>query len=312
MSTFEEKPKRSESSRTRSNSGAMILIGLGVVLLLANFGILRGIGQLWPLIFVVVGIWLLMGKGSKVEIKHEHYTAPIGNATSARVKLSLPIGETTIREVDDATTLIDADMNFVGEMVFGVQGEAEKTVNLSQTGDSWRNWMNPTNWNWEATKQLRSTISLNKALPIVLDVHGGVGQSHVDLSRLHVNDLDVTGGVGEILLTLPASADSLDVRTQVGVGRMELTVPTAINLNARIKGGVGETSIRLPADAAVRLEANSGVGDVNVGPRLQRVSGDSGGFGLGKDGVWETPNFSSAATRMNIHYDGSVGQLIVR
>jgi hypothetical protein len=314
MDTFEEKPKRGGNniSGLRSNTGAMILIGLGVVLLLANFGILNGIGQLWPLVFVGVGVWLLMGKGTKVEIKHEHYSALIGGATSARVKLSLPIGESTIREVDDASTLIDADMNFVGEMVFNVQGETEKTVNLSQTSDSWQSWMNPANWNWDAGKQLHSTIGLSKSVPMVLDIHGGVGKSDIDLSRMRINNLDVNGGVGEIIMTLPTTADSLNLRAQVGVGRMELTVPVAINLGARIKGGVGETSIRLPADAAVRLEANSGVGGVTVGSRLQKISGDNGNFGLGKDGVWETANYSSAATKISIHYDGGVGQLIVR
>ena len=67
MDTFGEKPKRGER---RGNTGAIILIGLGVVLMLANFGILNGIGQLWPLVFVIVGIWLLMGKGKKVERPH--------------------------------------------------------------------------------------------------------------------------------------------------------------------------------------------------------------------------------------------------
>ncbi len=312
MDTFEEKPKRGDSKGTHSNTGAMILIGLGVVLLLANLGILNGIGQLWPLVFVGVGIWLLMGKGNKVEIKHEHYSAVVGNATSARVKLSLPIGESTIQGIDDPATLIDADMNFVGDMVFAAQGETEKVVNLSQTGEAWTSWMNPANWNWDATKQLHSTIGLNTTVPMILDVHGGVGQSRIDLSRMKVNNLDVNGGVGEIRLTLPAKGDSLDVRTQVGVGRMELTVPANITLNARVKGGVGETSIQLPVDAAVRLEANSGVGGVSVGSRLQKVSGDNGNFGLGQDGVWETANFSSAANKINIHYDGGVGQLIVR
>ncbi len=312
MSTYDEKPKRGQSGSPRNNTGALILVGLGVIFLLANFGILNGIGQLWPLVLVAIGVWLLMGKGTKAEIKHEHYSAELGDATSARMKLSLPVGETTIQGIDDASTLIDADMNFIGDMVFAAQGEPEKVVNLSQTSDSWTNWMNPTNWNWDAGKQLHSTIGLNTRVPMVLDIHGGVGQSRIDLSRVKVNNLDVAGGVGEIRLTLPAKGDLLDVRTQVGVGRVELTVPASISMNARIKGGVGETSINLPADAAVRLEANSGVGGFSVGSRLQRVSGDEGNFGLGKNAVWETTNYATAVQKINIHYDGGVGQLVVR
>jgi amino acid transporter len=113
-------------------------------------------------------------------------------------------------------------------------------------------------------------------------------------------------------LTLPAKGNSLDVRTQVGVGRMELTVPASVSLNARVKGGIGETLINLPLDAAVRLEANNGIGDVNVGSRFHRVGGHNSDWGLGKNGVWETANFATAIQKINIRYEGGIGQLTVR
>lgn len=44
--------------------GAMILIGLGVFLLLANFGLFRWdwFGRLWPLGLIALGAWLLFGR----------------------------------------------------------------------------------------------------------------------------------------------------------------------------------------------------------------------------------------------------------
>jgi predicted membrane protein len=104
----------------------------------------------------------------------------------------------------------------------------------------------------------------------------------------------------------------LDASIQVGVGRLHLTVPSGGALNARIKGGVGETEIILPSDAAIHIEARSGVGDVKMPPRLQKMSAEDGNFGLGKSGVWETPNFSSASRQINIRYDGGIGELKVR
>jgi hypothetical protein len=312
MNTFDEKPKRGEMNRSNANMIAWGVIGGGTLLLLGNLGILGGILSLWPLALVGGGAWYLTHKGTKMEIKHEHYSALVGDAKSARMKLSLPVGETTIRAVDDDTTLIDADMNFIGDMVFNVQGDTEKTVSLRQTNNSWQNWANPANWNWDDARDLYSTIGLNKFVPMDLDIHGGIGQSTIDLSRLQVNHLDVNGGVGEIRLTLPEKADLLDVRAEVGVGRIEVDVPTAINCKAHIKGGVGEARIRLPADAAVRLEASSGIGEVNVGSRFERISGHDGGFGLGKEGVWETANFKTASNKITIRYEGGVGQLVVR
>lgn len=305
-----EKPKRGESRNP--NTGAMILIGIGVLFLLANLGILSGIGRLWPLVLVAVGVWMLMGRGQKSTIQREHFSAPVGGAASARVKLALPVGEATVTGLDDASTLIDADMVFVGEMNFVAQGETEKFVSLSQTRDSWVNWMNPSNWNWNPRENHRSIIRLNTSVPTDLDIQGGVGESNVDLSRLNLRSLSVSSGLGELDLTLPPSSEPLDAQIQVGVGELDLTIPTGAAVNARIKGGVGETKISLPADAAVRVEASSGVGDVKISSRLQRVSGDDGNFGLGKKGVWETPNFSSAARQIVIHYEGGIGELKVR
>ena len=312
MDTFNEKPKRGDNHHSNSNMIAWGVIGGGTVLLLGNLGIFGGLLSLWPLALVGGGVWFLTQKGSKMEIKHEHYSAPIGDATSARVKLSLPVGETTIHGIDDATTLIDADMKFVGDMTFVADGEPERVVKLRQTGDSWTGWTNPKNWNWDAGRELYSTIGLNINIPTVLDISGGVGQSRIDLSRMNINHLDVSGGVGEIRLTLPTKGDSLDVRAEVGVGRLEMTVPTNVSVNARVKGGIGETVINLPADTAVRLDAKSGIGDVHVGSRFQRVSGHNNDWGLGKDGVWETANYSTASQKITIHYDGGIGQLTVR
>lgn len=305
-----EKPKRREGRNP--NTGAMILIGIGVLFLLANLGVLSGIGRLWPLVLVGIGVWILMGRGQKAAVRREHFSAPVSGATSARMKLALPIGETTIGGLDDPNSLIDADMVFLGEMNFVAQGESEKFVSLSQPGDSWFNWMNPANWNWNQRDDYRSTIRLNTVVPTDLDIQGGMGKSTIDLSKLHLTGLEVSGGVGEVIVTLPSSSAGLDARIQVGVGRLDLTVPSGAALNARVKGGVGETEITLPADAAARIEASSGVGDVNISSRLQKVSGDDSNFGLGKKGVWETSNFSSAAQQIVIHYDGGVGQLRVR
>ena len=50
--------------RSKSKIGAIVLIALGVLFLLANFGLIPRLGPLlaqwWPLILIVVGASLLM------------------------------------------------------------------------------------------------------------------------------------------------------------------------------------------------------------------------------------------------------------
>lgn len=307
---MEEKPKRG-SGASQPSTGALILIGIGVFLLLTNLGIIAGIGRLWPLILVVIGLWLLFGRGATVTVRRDRFTEPVDGATSARVKLSLSVGEAVVTAGNDPSLLIDADVAYLGDIQFVAQGEGEKFVSLAQTGGFSMDWLNPANWFGGNTyRDLRWNIALNPNVPLRLDIHGGIGKSRIDLSRLRLSGLEIFGGVGEADITLPTQSGKLDTRVEVGVGKIDLTIPSGGSVNAHVKGGVGETVITTPADAAVRVVAHAGIGDVNVPPRFQRISGDD--HGIGKSGTWETPGFASADQRIEIVYDGGVGQLRIR
>jgi hypothetical protein len=305
---MDEKPKRGAS---QPSTGALILIGIGLFLLLANLGIIAGIGRLWPLILVVVGLWLLFGRSQTLTVRRDRFTEPVGGATSARIKLNLSVGEAAITAGSDHSLLLDADVSYLGDIQFVAQGEAEKFISLAQTGGFSMDWLNPANWFGGNTyRDLRWNIALNPDVPLRLDIHGGVGKSRIDLSRLRLSGLEISGGVGEADITLPAQSGRLDARVEVSVGKVDLTIPPGASVNAHVKGGVGETVITTPADAAVRLVAHAGIGDVSVPSRFQRISGDD--HGIGKSGTWETPGFASADQRIEITFDGSVGQLRIR
>ncbi|MGB7063483.1 MAG: DUF5668 domain-containing protein [Candidatus Zixiibacteriota bacterium] len=51
--------------------GGLIVLGLGVVFLLANLEIIPDFGTMWPLVLVVIGIALLIGAMVKKDKKGE-------------------------------------------------------------------------------------------------------------------------------------------------------------------------------------------------------------------------------------------------
>jgi len=51
--------------------GGLIVLGLGVVFLLANLNIIPDLSTIWPLVLVVIGIALLVGAVVKKETKKE-------------------------------------------------------------------------------------------------------------------------------------------------------------------------------------------------------------------------------------------------
>src|SRR5512145_3229539 len=139
-----EKPKRGQTLDQNSSSIAIILIAVGAIFLLGNIGLFAGIGRLWPLIPVGIGIWMLYGKNAPTAtIKRGQFTAPLDEATSAEVKLNFSVAETTVQSATDPALLLDADLTYVGDIHFVNDGTTQKYVSLSQSGGSFVQWLNP-------------------------------------------------------------------------------------------------------------------------------------------------------------------------
>jgi fatty acid desaturase len=56
----DQDPKKGKDERSRL-VGGIIVLGIGVVFLLSNLGVIPHIGRTWPLILIVVGFALLVG-----------------------------------------------------------------------------------------------------------------------------------------------------------------------------------------------------------------------------------------------------------
>jgi len=55
-----------ERAKKHSLVGGLILLTIGIIFLLRNFGLIPvGIGKLWPLVLVAIGIGLILQIGKK-------------------------------------------------------------------------------------------------------------------------------------------------------------------------------------------------------------------------------------------------------
>ena len=270
-----------------------------------------------------------VGGKSDEEIKHGFFSLPLNAATSARTRIDFSVGKSTIKALTTSDNLIEADLTYVGEILLEASGEQEKVVHLSQQAA-------PGDWvrsaiGWIGSGQkLRWDVALTPNIPLNLDLHGGAGRSHLDLSALQLTGLNVStgagestvllpagqysarysGGVGQSNLTVPSGAD-VDLNISSGAGEVNLDIDSGASVKAKINGGVGQTNINLAADTAVRLEARTGIGSIRTSSRFSRVSGGSGDF-FDKGGVWQTANYETAEQKIVIRFDGGVGELNVR
>ena len=305
----------SEQKRKRNDqTGAYILIGLGAILLLVNvFNI--NLSQLWPLMLVAIGLYMLFGRNNLSSTAHsERFRAPVAGAESADYGLHLSVGEATIAPLANSDELIDADLTYVGDIDFDVAGEAHRTVRLRQAGEptlAWLNWINPANW-FGGIERYHWQIGLNPAIPARLSIHAGVGTADLQLSDFSVTELELQCGAGEVTGTLPQSADGYHAQIQGGLGSVKLNIPANTSVDLDIQGGVGEVVLETDPATALHIESSGGISDVSVPNRARQISGGGGDFELGKTGTWESEDYAEAAHQVTIRYQGGLGELRVR
>ena len=329
-----------QRSRGRSLFWPLVLIGVGLVWLLSNLGVLQpaSIGvlfRLWPLVLIIIGLDLLFGRQSPAigtligvggvaliivlmligpslgwvsaaDVKDASYSEPVGEATSAVVNLDLSVASTDVRAISNSNNLFEADLRYVGDVNFNVSGQAEKTVTLKQPEQSNVSF---NFWDWglfNPDQNLHWNIGLSPNVPIALQVHSGVSSSILDLSDLQLTGLNVSSGVGSLTLTLPAMDTAYDVQINGGTGSSDIKVGEGAAINFNINGGVGSVTIDVPDGAAVHVVASTGVGGIDVPSNYKRISGSDDNF-VGDKGEWESPNYAESDRQINIEFEGGVG-----
>jgi hypothetical protein len=297
----------------------VILIGIGVILLLRNMGLLAIdplplLWRMWPLIFVVIGLDILLrwrgvsgmlisgivglvvvalfialmlaaqanpamlefsGWTPALQQRTETVNYPLNAATTAEVNIDFNSGEGSVRASADSTALI--------------QGELSGTnlVNrLTQNGDHPR-------------------VTIQSGGGLFVGILRRVQEyAHLRLNPLVLYDLRVTNQSGSSELDLSAlSLRSLQV--EISSGSSNLTLPRAGQYRGQIEVSSGSANVRIPTGVAVRLESDVSSGSLNV-RNLTRVSGSE------RNGIYETPGFNQNGAYVLLRVQVRSGSLTIQ
>ncbi len=293
-------------SRGGSYVFGIILIGLGVIFLVANlrpgFNAWLLLERYWPFILIVLGLaqlwdrmrmrndpqargnrwmsgWMialiivavLVGasfrrSGAMNPTIHETQTIE-KQGQSVTAKIDMPAGE--LRIDGGSTRLLEADFTFD-------QATGKPNVVYSGSGSSAR---------LEITQPSSIHLGRNENqwrlrfgdTPMEMEVEMGAGRGELHLQELDLSRLQVDMGAGDL--------------------EIYLTGDRKKNLTAEIHGGVGRATIHLPKNIGVEIRAEGGIGSIEtVG--LRHESGRYVNDAFGK---------SPISIRMNI--EGGVGQI---
>ncbi len=315
-------------SHYRSLFWPVILIGVGVVWLLGNLGMLSGnalnlLAALWPLLLVGIGLDLLFGRsrplvgalialillggvifllvsGSALgvqlpgsgDFKVEQFSTPLDGAKSAQVTIESASQPVEIKPLAaGGDLLLDATIGHYGQMQFDVSGGAERQILLRRKPSS------GVNFGFEFRPDARWDIRLAPGVPYDLRIDSASGSTAINLEGLMLSRLSINSGSGSVAVVLPASSQAYEMALDSGSGAIDVQFPADTPVRARFNSGSGSLRLQVPRGAALRVEVqNGGSGSINLPGSLTRISGDSGE----DEGVWESSGYSSAKNQIEI------------
>jgi hypothetical protein len=294
---------------SRSIWGAVVLIALGALLLLANLGLgfnpWMVLARFWPLILIFLGIGglidyfrvrsdpnaasirtsvpviaviaivvlvgLAFAHHHRVRAKtvHEDRSVDLGGATSVHAHINMPAGQLTISSGGPA--LLGAHFDYTDS-----DGDPQVNYDVAGgVGDLEISQTQPTVHIGNSNNTWQLNFANNVPLDLSLDM--GAGQGDVNLDGLDVTNLKINLGAGQM------DVDLRGARTT--------------DLDADIEGGVGQGTIHLPKDVGVRVHADGGLGSIDT-HGLTRDGDDYVNDALGK----------SPAT-IHLKVEGGVGSI---
>jgi hypothetical protein len=300
----------------------LLFVIVGVVLLLNNLGILpwsiwTALGQLWPVLLILFGLDLLIGRrnawlgaavtlvafvavlGAALWLTYSSPTVnaeaptldrqsaniPLGDATSGNVTLQFGVGDLQVGALPaGGNNLVQAAASLPRGMRLSQKSAVNNgaaDVTISTEGSGGIGWRPFRSFDRRSPGDTALDVQLLPKVPLTVRADVGAGQSDFDLSNLSIRSFTLNNGAGQTTVQLPTQAGQLTADIHGGAGQIILEVPSGVA--AYIHGNNGLVNMRVPTD------------------RFQKVS----------DG-YQTTDYQSAQNRVDVTLNLGVGEVDVR
>ncbi|KAA3648323.1 MAG: hypothetical protein DWQ07_04840 [Chloroflexi bacterium] len=349
---FKNEGPRSEgpSREGRSLFWPILLIGVGVILLLANLGIIAPVNlvallRIWPLLLIAAGAQILFGRSfpwvgtilsvllaggaiavlvfapqlnlaPSTDLITEEFVEALDGAGEASVRLDLDYGDANVVALNDSTNLLAATLTHNGTASLSASGGDRRTVELrldELPGISFFNF-------WEDL-EVKADVGLSPNVPMDLVVDSGSGIGNFDLSELQLTDVRIDNGSGSIDVHLPSGTYPISLDSGSGLVDVDIAQDAAVDLGVDV--GSGRVSIVLADGVNGTIEVDLGSGIVTldvpdgVGVEIRGSVGSGsvsvpGGFDSVGNNRWQSDNFDEAEMQLSIQIDVGSGVLRIR
>lgn len=275
----------------------LILIGIGLVALLANLGLVSGDAIeraviLWPLILVLVGAELILHRllapavatsaglallglmlaivvlyaalGPRVASGSRSFDRSAPRQDLSRAALELDVGgaQVDVRGATMGNDLYRVHVDYpASQGAPTVSFDREAGQLKVQQGRSWMLFP------FGANRGTHVRVQLSDQVAWGINLNGGAFRGGLDVGGLQVTGMQVSGGAANLDVNLPAPKGKVAVD---------------------FSGGAFNITVHVPAETALQVVASGGANDVEVGGHRLRAFGEdtytSPGYGSATDG----------------------------
>ncbi len=263
--------------RNRLFWGAVIVI-IGILLLLENLGILaiNVWGLFWPIILILLGVRILLSfTGSRQSSVGEQLSIPLEETNQATIQFFHGAGQLQVSPGSDPSQLISG--TFYGGVEHSIRQNGLGT-NLQLRAPTQVFWDMP--WLFGSHQGFRWDVAINPDIPLALEFKTGASETNIDLTRTKVTDLRLETGASSTTIRFPENAGMT---------------------KASLKSGAASVRVQIPDSVAARIEVKSGLSSTHIDTRRFFQSGN----------VYQSPDYISAANRVDITFESGVGSIDV-
>lgn len=307
----DETTRATPEPRPRRRGGMfwpLVLIGVGLIALLANYGIIQPVSvvsllALWPALLILLGIdiafsrrWpvptlaaevviigaalvlaatqpsaLSLGTFTFTTSKDCVNPAPsvsVPRGSLQSLRLTVNGGAARYRVTGGASAALEATADGTDVCVRDQSSGTHGDISLSQSGSHFGG-------------NVVVTVRVPNDLLLSLAVNGGAGEFLIDLHDVKVTDVRMSVGASTTTIVLPQPTGDVAVR---------------------MEGGASNVNVEIPADVEARVIVSGGLISTNsTNPRATK-----------NGSVIETPGYGTATNRVSINISGGASSITVR
>ncbi len=299
--------------RTRGLFFPLVLIAIGIIVLLANTGVvsphaLERLGDLWPLLLVILGLQLILNHTlprqqatviglaatAIIVVAAVAYAvlAPATSLGTQRFDSSERLGGLSAASLDlnYGSATIDVKAGGVGDSLYQAHvdypsGENPPTISLDRETGSLQIHESSTfsPFHLFGGSRRHVQLTLTDQVPWSIQIGGGAANLRLDLRHAQLSKLEISGGANQLDAQLPSPKGTVLIS---------------------VSGGVNNVAIVAPVHSQWRVAVSGGVSAVTI-------NGSSSG-NLGGDFNQQSPGYGSAADRFDIEISGGASHIDFR